>query len=121
MRKLRKRAQKQINRHTRALNKNLLEDNLWRGRFYVHQVDANWEEFEDGSGGELRCWIEIRDKKTGLYHGFVISNYGTGWKLFEESNNFIVQDSGVWDDINAVKNDTTDWTKVKWKPVKEVF
>lgn len=119
--KLRKKAQKKINKHTRALNKNLLEDNLWRGRFYVHQTDANWEEFEDGSGGELMVWIEIRDKKTGLYHGFVVSNYNTSWKLFEEGNRFIVEDSGVWDNIDAVKNDKTDWTKVKWMPKQEVY
>ena len=119
--KLQKKAQKTINKSTRAFNKNLLVDNLWRGRFYVHQIDANWKEFEDKSGGELKARMEIRDKKTGLYHSFFISNYGIYWKLFEEINKFIGEDSGVWENIDLVKNDTTDWTKVKWKPIKEIF
>lgn len=121
MRKLRKRAQKQINHFTRGLNKNLLNDELWRGRFYVHQVDANWEEFDDKSGGELHVWLEVRDKKTGLFRGFAVSNYGTGWNLWSAVNEFIVKDSHVWDNIDEVKNDKTDWTKVKWKPVKEIY
>ena len=121
MRKLQKKEQKEINKHTRALNKNLREDRLWRGRFYVHQTDYCWERFEDNSGGDFRCWIEIRDKKTGLYHGFSINKYDASWRLFEEGNKFIVEYSGVWDDIQAVRNDTTDWSKVKWKPVRSVF
>jgi len=119
--KIRKKAQKKINKCVRALNKSLLNDNLWRGRFYAHQVDANWEEFQDGSGGELRCWIEMRDKKTGLYRGFVVDNYNISWKLFMAGNAFITEDSKVWEDINAVKNDKTDWTKVKWVPKKGIY
>lgn len=119
--KQRKKAQKIINSSVRALNKILTNDSLWRGRFYVHQIDANWEKFEDGSGGELRVWLEIRDKKTGLYQGFIITNYGTNWKLFEISNKFIVEYSGVWDNIQEVKNDKTNWNKVKWIPKKEIY
>lgn len=120
MRKMRKKAQKTINKHTRALNKNLREDYLWRGRFYVHQIASDWEKFEDNSGGELICILEIRDKKTGLFKTFRVNNYDVRFKLWEIGNNFIVQDSGVWDDISAVKNDTTDWSKIKWNPIKEV-
>ena len=119
--KNRKKAQKIINKCVRAFNKNLLEDSLWRGRFFVHQVKSEWREFNDKSGGILWCWIEIRDKKTGLYQGFAIDNYNTEWKLWISGNDFIVERSGVWQDINLVKNDTTDWTKVKWNPVKEVY
>lgn len=117
----RKKAQKKINKKVHAMNLNILNDNLWRGRFYVHQVDANWERFEDGSGGCLSVWLEIRDKKTGLYKGFRFDNYDGGWKLWSAVNDFICEDSGVWEDINLVKADKTDWTKIKFTPMKEVW
>lgn len=117
----RKKAQKEINKMTRAMNTNILRDNLWHGRFYVHQVDANWERFDDGSGGCLNVWLEIRDKKTGKYHGFQISNYSWDWEIWFVINDFICNDSGVWDDIDAVKSDKTDWTKVKFTPREEVY
>ena len=64
--------------------------------------------------------LEIRDLKTGLYQDFIIDNYDRGWKLFEKVNKFIGEDSGVWNNIQEVKNDKTDWTKVKWIPKKKV-
>ena len=117
----RKKAQKKINKKVHAMNKNLLTDNLWRGRFYVHQTDANWERFEDGSGGCLTVWLEIRDKKTGLYKGFRFDSYDFDWKLWSAVNDFICQDSGVWENIDLVKADKTDWTKVKFIPKREVW
>lgn len=117
----RKKAQSKINKQVRTLNRNIKEDYLWRGRFFVQQVDANWERFNDGSGGVLQVWLEIRDKKTGLYMGFSIDNYDRGWKLWTAGNKFIAEYSGVWEDINAVKADTTDWSKVEWKPKTEIY
>lgn len=119
--KQRKKAQSKINKRVKALNKNILNDSLWKGRFFVRQVDANWERFEDGSGGILQVWLEIRDKKTGLYMGFSIDNYDTGWRLWCAGNDFIAKHSGVWEDIEAVKADRTDWTAVEWEPKKEIF
>lgn len=119
--KQRKKAQRKINKHVEALNKNLLNDNLWRGRFFIRQTDANWERFEDGSGGLLRVWLEIRDKKSGVFKGFEFDNFDYGWGLFEPVNNFIIQDTDVWAKINEVKADKTDWQKKKWYPIKEVF
>ena len=68
--KMRKKAQRKINKLVRNMNKNIHDDNLWRGRFIFRQTDAYWEKFEDGSGGILRVWIEGRDLKSGLYYGF---------------------------------------------------
>lgn len=116
-----KKAQSKINHMVRKFNKNLSKDELWKGRFYVHQTDANWERFEDGSGGMLNVWVEVRDKKTGLYHGFRLDNYDKAWNLWTEVNDFIVLDSGVWDNIDMVKNDTTNWEKVKWIPKNETW
>ena len=119
--KQRKKAQSFINHTIRDMNKNLAEDNLWRGRFYAHQVDANWDRFDDGSGGILSVWVEARDKKTGVYYGFRINNYYPGWTLWEEMNKFIVEYSHVWDNIDLVKDDKIKWEKIKWVPVKELF
>ena len=117
----RKKAQKKINKKVHAMNKNLLTDNLWHGRFYVHQTDANWKRFEDGSGGCLNVWLEIRDKKTGLYKGFCFDNYNSGWKLWSAVNDFICQDSDVWENIDLVKADKTDWTQIKFIPKRKVW
>ena len=118
--KQRKCEQRKINKYVQTLNKNILKDNLWRGRFIVRQTNAYWEAFDDGSGGVLTVVLEIRDLKTGLYQDFIIDNYDRGWKLFEKVNKFIVEDSGVWDNIQEVKDDKTDWTKVKWIPKKRI-
>ena len=119
--KMRKKAQRKINKLVRNMNKNIHDDNLWRGRFIFRQTDAYWERFEDGSGGILRVWIEGRDLKTGLYYGFYMDNYDRGWHLWEHANKFIAEYSGVWDNIDEVKKDKTNWDKVKWVPKKAVF
>ena len=119
--KQRKKAQRKINKLVRALNQNIRKDSLWRGRFVFAQTDAAWERFDDGSGGCLRAWIEARDLKTGLYYGFKIDNYDKGWHLFEYANKFIADYSGVWKNIQEVKDDKTDWSKVKWIPKKEIY
>lgn len=118
--KLRKKAQRTINKYVRALNKNIQKDNLWRGRFVFRQTDSYWEEFEDRSGGLLNVIIEARDLKTGKFWAFAMDNYDRGWRLFEKANKFIVDFSGVWDNINLVKNDKTDWSKVKWIPKERI-
>ena len=68
--KLRKKYQRELNKKIRALNKNIENDNLWRGRFVFYQKDAHWYVFEDGSGGELIAFIRAYDKKTGYYHDY---------------------------------------------------
>ena len=102
------------------MNKNLREDELWRGRFYVRQMQAFWERFDDGSGGIFVARLQIRDLKTGTYWNFSVDNYDSGYKLWDKVNKFIVEDSGVWKNIDEVKSDKTNWSKVKWNPVKEV-
>jgi hypothetical protein len=119
--KLRKKAQRKINKKVRLLNKGLRTDNLWRGRFYCHQLDAAWERFDDNSGGYLNVLLEMRDLKTGLFYQFVIDNYDNGWRLFKAANKFIVEFSGVWKNIDEVKQDKTDWTKVQWEKKKSVY
>ena len=119
--KERKKAQRKINKLVRALNTNVREDNLWKGRFIFRQTDAYWRPFDDDSGGVLRVWIEARDLKTGKYYGFYTDNYDTGWRLWSYANKFIVDYSGVWENIQEVKDDKTDWSKVKWVPKTEIY
>jgi len=111
--KMRRKAQRKINKAVRELNTNILNDNLWRGRFTIRQKDAGWFRFDDNSGGELRVLLEARDKKTNVCRYFMVDNYDVRWRLWTEVNDFIVSDSHVWDNIQEVKDDKTDWTKVK--------
>lgn len=119
--KQRKKAQRKINKNLRRLNNAILADNLWRGRFVFRQTNAYWSRFDDGSGGILTAVVEARDLKTGLFWEFIIDNYDMGWRLFEKANTFIVEYSEVWNNISLVKNDTTNWKKVKWIPKTKLF
>lgn len=117
----RKLEQRKVNRAIHRLNRNLLNDELWRGRFECHQKDADWQPFTDGSGGVLECLIEYRDKKTGRCwlswsQDLIIYMFN---EHYLKMNDFIVRKSGVYDDIESVKNDKTDWSRVKFE-VKEI-
>lgn len=61
--------QRAINKVVRAMNRNLEQDELWRGRFIVRQDGSpQWRRYEDGSGAEL--WVRLRfiDRATGRYY-----------------------------------------------------
>lgn len=109
----RKNAQRYINKCVHALNKNIANDYLWRGRFVARQIDAHWEQFDDGSGGEFRVAIECRDKKTGYKRVTYMNNYDIDWRLWNDINDFITTYCHVWDDRKALFEDTTDYRKVK--------
>lgn len=120
--KQRKAEQRKVNRAIHKLNRNLCKDELWRGRFECHQIDAYWHSFTDGSGGTLECLIEYRDKKTGLC--WMSWSQDLTIYLFNEHylkmNDFITKNSGVWNNIDEVKNDKTDWSHVKFE-FKEII
>ena len=113
-RKMRKKAQHTINKNIRDINKSIENDNLWRGRFVMHQVNARWSAFEDGSGGELFATILIIDKRTGQTKTAYIDNYDHPWRYFEAMNNFIVDDCAVWEKEGRgfLYSDKTDYTKI---------
>lgn len=110
--KMRKKAQRYINKCVHALNKNIAEDYLWRGRFVARQVDAAWERFDDRSGGILEVAIELRDKKTNKINIVTIDNYDANWHLWDFMNEFITLFCRVWDDREALFSDKTDYRKV---------
>ena len=114
----RKRHQSLINKTFRNMNKSIVKDSLWRGRFVVEQ-NASWF-LPYGDGGHyLVVDYQFRDKKTGriskrtgeanslcMWHGS---------KLFHEMNDFIAVD--CFDDVWAnpkenVYEDKTDYTLI---------
>lgn len=98
--KNRKRHQRAMNELMRLINQNIKNDNLWKGRFYVRQVAAQWYEYEDKSGAEL--WVVLRfiDKKTGFYWETAETvnhwRWYNGIHLWRAMNDFITEKTNVW-------------------------
>ena len=98
--KNRKRHQRAMNELMRLINKNIENDDLWKGRFYVRQVAAQWYEYEDKSGAEL--WVVLRfiDKVTGFYWETAETvnhwRWYNGNRLWWAMNDFITEKTNVW-------------------------
>lgn len=115
--KNRKRHQRAMNKLMRDLNKNIENDNLWQGRFYVKQTAAQWYEYEDKSGAELWVVLSFIDKKTGMtYETAETVNHWRMWNgshLWWKMNDFIVEKVKVWDE-NPRPN-TDEWfANINW-------
>ena len=116
--KMRKQYQRALNHDIKNLNKNIAQDNLWRGRFYFFQKAAFWEEFPDHSGGLLRVYVRGYDKATGYYRDYILdyapflkSNQYHIWKI---GNDFITEGVKVWNENPIPSVETAkDWTGVK--------
>ena len=109
---------RKVNRVARKLNKQLAEDELWRGRFEVRQYQKAVETFSDGSKiGQYN--YRIYDKKTGKFatmgwtSEFRILRSAALWSF---ANDAIIKNFKVWDfdkdDPNYPYNDKTDYTKI---------
>lgn len=103
--KNKKRHQRAINRLIRRVNKSLEQDDLWGGRFVVHQVKSpQWSIYEDKSGAEYFVHLEVVDRCTGrTWIGADSVNgwrttLGNGWRLYEFINWFIVDYCNVWEE-----------------------
>lgn len=94
----RKKHQRAINKVIQRMNKNIYDDDLWLGRFYARIHHTEWRLFEDGSGGELYCWIELVDKKTKQTKMILdtANHFRFGATMFMAMNDFIVEDVDVW-------------------------
>lgn len=110
--KSRKRHQRAMNDLVRDMNANVYNDPLWKGRFYVRQVAAQWYEYEDKSGAELWVVLRFTDRKTGITHTIAETvnhwRYFGGSHLWWEMNNFIVDKVQVWDE-NPTYENTIDY------------
>lgn len=100
----RKKRQRRFVRYLRQINKNVMDDDLWRGRFEMRQVDAEWithgfrgitsdgREFFDPYG-ILIAKVRITDKLTGKTEEYIVNTNITdrleGYDLWEFMNDFI--------------------------------
>lgn len=100
----RKKRQRRFVHYLRQINDNIKNDDLWRGRFEMRQVDAEWisenikrfttdgREFRD-TYGTLIAKIRITDKLTGKAEEHVVNTNITdileGYDLWEFMNDFI--------------------------------
>lgn len=106
--------QRAMNKLIRDMNKNICEDNLWLGRFYVKQINSDWQLYEDGSGAELYVRLRFIDRKTGF-------TYDTPWetvnhwrfeaRLYWEMNDFIVEKCDVWGKEDPLHDECIDYRK----------
>ena len=118
----RQKHQRRINHFMRLMNKNIENDNLWRGRFVVRQSCAQWLPYEDNSGWELYVGLKFIDKKTGYTYQYPMRSvnsicWGNAYRIWEKMNDFIIEKCQVWEKEgrDALYSDKTDWTKVKIK------
>lgn len=91
------------NKTARHMNNIILNDNLWRGRFYMRQKSVQWEQYSDKSGLNVLYCYEFVDLKTGFtkdywFDGLTMDfnssfNGKVGWTM----NKFIVEDCQVWE------------------------
>ena len=124
--KLRKATQRKFNADMRFVNRAIENDDLWQGRFVVHQKKADWHSFDDGSGRILFVMVDFYDKKTkkhttrmyeklaGGHFNFCVS------KLFRDMNTFIVEDLDVWKNEKPY-DEKQDWRNVPYEKDGEVI
>ena len=100
----RKKRQRRFVHYLRQINDNVKNDDLWRGRFEMRQIDAQWvsgnikrfttdgREFRD-TYGTLIAKVKIKDKLTGKTEEYVVNTNITdrleGYDLWEFMNDFI--------------------------------
>ena len=94
--------QRAINRVVRALNRNIYNDEVWRGRFVMRQTGSpQMYKFEDGSGSILmRVTLVCLDKLTGDTYTETRSDqdwlFGNGSKVWQMMNTAIIEKFNVW-------------------------
>lgn len=92
MQKDRKREHKKVIKYIRKLNKNISEDAyLGLNRFRIDSYRENWYRYEDGSGGDLNCFVKITDTLTNNCAVFIVNNYDYYYKIIEYTNDFMIR------------------------------
>nr|DAG72078.1 MAG TPA: hypothetical protein [Caudoviricetes sp.] len=107
-----KKLQRAVNKYIQELNDNILNDDLWRGRFIAKQVNRYDYRYEDGSGYYFTIKLEFKDLKTGqtkIFYETIILLQAIRSKFFSLMNDFIVKDCDVWskETTQELKNDKT--------------
>jgi hypothetical protein len=129
----RKKHQRRMNKYVRELNKNIANDDLWRGRFVIRQKDnPGFYIYEDHSGAEMpHVHLVITDLKTGERYDKWDTDNGwchfNGSRIWEFANKAITEIFCVWrlqDDPRSHRNDpmydfnnpkVRDYWRKEWK------
>ena len=110
----RKKLQRKFNRLMREVNRNINNDNLWRGRFYLTQIKTDYATYNDGSGEKMLVTFAAVDKKTKMFCPAIMSSISlyvcNGYKLWEFMNWFIVEYIKAWESENPI-DDATDYSR----------
>lgn len=92
--------QRRMNKLMLLINKNVEEDELWKGRFVVRQAGSQWMPYPDGSGYELWVVLKFIDRLTGQTWEQAETvnhwSFGNGGHLWMAMNTFIVDICDVW-------------------------
>lgn len=105
----RKHHQRRLNRAMRELNKNIEQDSLWRGRFYVRQIESHFYRYEDLSGWELvvkLCFYDKESSTTRIVTG-AANSLLFGSTLWWHMNDFIMYDVDYWGARRAENGNNT--------------
>jgi hypothetical protein len=112
----RKRHQRAVNKYVRQVNKQIEDDELWRGRFVVKQIKSQFYHYEDGSGATLGIHFRFYDKKTGIIEDWFetssVINMWHGSRLFWKMNKFITEYCDAWSKEDP-RLDTKNYREVK--------
>lgn len=104
-----KKNKRMMNKVMRALNDNILNDNLWHGRFVSRMKAFHYQWYEDGSGVSCRYVYEFKDLKTGqtklYYFDGLDARPPFHWHVFWAMNSFITEVCNVW----RVDKDSPDY------------
>lgn len=110
----RKKHQRRMNKYVREINKNIANDDLWRGRFVIRQKDnPGFYIYDDKSGAVMpHVHLVITDLKTGERYDKWDSDNGwchfNGAHIWEFANKAITEIFGVWyvqDDPRSHRDD----------------
>jgi hypothetical protein len=128
--KKRKKYQNQLNKKIKTLNKNLAEDKIFKGRFVMKQIEAEWEQYYDykngrtydAKEGQIFAIIRMYDKKTQLFKDYSLEyaewRIGVDWKLCVEIANDFVCEIRTRKREDYINEEEIDWTKVPLEKIK---
>ena len=114
--------QRAMNKIVRAMNRNLEQDELWRGRFKVCQVGCpQWRRYEDGSGAELYVRLKFIDRATGREYMRLntVNNwrglYANSYEIWYMMNWLITEHWDVWKEDFAQEHNFSAWSEYNAK------
>lgn len=110
---------RKLNKVLRQMNKNIKEDELWKGRFCVKSIAHQWYRFEDGSGWNMYVVIHFIDRVSGTTWdvGDDVNSFCFGAKVWWLMNKFITERTPTW--YQKPRPGTKEYKEMIDKYVKE--